>query len=321
MSKTKNKNLHRAKKAKNDEFYTLLPDIEREIKHYKEHFQGKVVFLNCDDPEESNFWQYFVLNFEFLGLKKLISTHYEEDKPSYKLEVMADINGDGKINGLDTIKTPLKQNGDFRSPECIEILKEADVVVTNPPFSLFREYVAQLVEYKKKFLIIGNMNAITYKETFKLIKDGKIWAGYNFNKTMEFQLPDHYEKWSRVDDAGNKYGKVPAICWFTNLPHKKRNEEIVLYRTYNEADYPTYDNYDAIEVNRVKNIPMDYDGAMGVPITFLGSFNPQQFEIVSSNDYRTNDKVPFKEHGLIKDKDSAINGKPTYVRIVIRKKK
>ena len=174
-----NKNLHKANKAKNDEFYTQLSDIEKELKHYKEHFKDKIVFCNCDDPQESNFWQYFSLNFEYLGLKKLISTHYETDKPSYKLEIVKDISGDGKVNGLDTVRTPLKQNGDFLSPECVEILKEADIVVTNPPFSLFKEYVAQLVEYDKKFLVIGNKNAITYKEIFKLIRENLIWLGYN----------------------------------------------------------------------------------------------------------------------------------------------
>ena len=239
-----NKNLHAAKRNKNDEFYTQLTDIERELCHYKEHLEGKVIFCNCDDPEESAFWKYFSSNFDVLGLKKLISTHFETDKPSYKLELIKDVNGDGKINGLDIIKTTLKMNGDFRSPECIEILKEADVVVTNPPFSLFREYVAQLIEYNKKFLIIGSMNAITYKEMFTLIKNNKLWLGCNSVK--EFKLP--------TGDT-QKFGN---ITWYTNLSHKKRNEKLILYKLYNPEEYPKYDNYDAIEVSKVKDIPMDY---------------------------------------------------------------
>ena len=212
-TKPTNSNLHKAKKEKNDEFYTQLSDIERELGNYKGHFKGKVVFCNCDDPEESNFWNYFALNFEFLGIKKLISTHYEDDKPSYKLELIADINKDGKINKLDTIKTPLIQNGDFRSPECIEILKEADIVVTNPPFSLFREYVAQLMEYEKKFLIIGNMNAITYKDIFNLVRTNKLWLGVS-PRNMYFETT-----------TPGEFVSVNA-CWFTNLHHKKRNEDI-----------------------------------------------------------------------------------------------
>jgi len=308
-----NKNLHQAKKAKNDEFYTQLADIERELKHYKDHLKGKIIFCNCDDPEESNFWNYFALNFEHLGLKKLIATHFETDKPSYKLELIADINDDGKINKMDTIKTPLKQNGDFRSPECIEILKEADVVVTNPPFSLFREYVDQLIEYDKKFIIIGNQNAITYKEIFKLIKENKIWLGNSSNIVMEFGLSDDYERWNRIDEkTGKKYGKVPAISWFTNLDYPKRHEDLILYKKYykNEEVYPKYDNYDAIEVNKVKNIPMDYDGVMGVPITFLSKYNPEQFEILG-NEY---DLEISKGRGYI-------NGKRMYSRIFIKNRR
>lgn len=198
--KFSNKNFHNANKAKNDEFYTQLSDIEKELKHYKQHFRDKVVFCNCDDPEESHFWKYFSENFEFLGLRKLISTHYETEKPSYKLEIIADINGDGRINKLDTIKTLLKQNGDFRSSECIEILQEADIVVTNPPFSLFREYIAQLFEYKKRFIIVGNQNAITYKEIFKLIQENKIWLGYGFNGGAAHFINKYYEDYAT---AGN----------------------------------------------------------------------------------------------------------------------
>lgn len=279
-NKKKNSNLHKAKQAKNDEFYTQLNDIENELKNYKSHFKDKVIFCNCDDPDWSNFWLYFSINFNSLGLKKLISTHFESNKPSYKLEM----NEYG-----ETIKTDLTQNGDFRSPECIELLKEADIVVTNPPFSLFREYVAQLIEYDKKFLVIGSNNAITYKEIFKLIKDNKLWLGTTNPK--KFKQPN-----GEMKNFGN-------INWFTNLEHSKRNEEIILYKTYqgNEADYPKYDNYDAIEVSKVKDIPIDYEGAMGVPITFLDKYNPSQFEIL----------------GLLADKreisDSLIQGVPTYL--------
>ena len=302
-----NKNLHKSKKAKNDEFYTQLPDIKKELCYYKSHFENKVIFCNCDDPEESNFWQYFSLNFEFFGLKKLVSTHFEEDKPSYKLELMADINKDGKVNGLDTIKTPLKQNGDFRSPESIKILKEADIVITNPPFSLFREYVAQLIEYDKKFLIIGNMNAVICKEIFKLIKEEKLWLGCSYPK--EFMQPDGTIK---------KFGN---INWFTNLDHTKRHEDIILFRTYygNEESYPTYDNYDAINVDKVKDIPMDYEGIMGVPITFIGKCNPNQFEIIDGlNRYSILTGATDKTRGTFLN---TINGKPKYTRILIIKKK
>ena len=265
----KNKNLTQAKKAKNDEFYTLISDVEKELKHYKSQFEGKVVYCNCDDPEESNFWKFFELNFEEYKLKKLISTHYDAEKPTYKLELSADIDGDGKITKGDIVKTPLKQNGDFRSEESINLLKESDIVVTNPPFSLFREYVAQLMKYKKKFLIIGNKNAITYKEIFPLIKENKLWLGYYCPN--EFRLPN-----------GDTTKKVNGLCrWFTNLDIKKRHEDLILYKKYTAKDYPKYDNYDAIEVGKVANIPKDYNGVMGVPITFLYSYNPKQFEIVS----------------------------------------
>jgi len=307
-----NKNLNKAKDSKNDEFYTQLTDIEKELGHYKEYFNGKVVLCNCDDPQESNFWKYFSLNFEFLGLKKLISTHFETEKPSYKLEIIRDINNDGKINDLDTIKTSLKQNGDFRSPECIEILKESDIVVTNPPFSLFREYINQLVEYNKKFIIMGNNNAITYKEIFKLIKEERIWLGYSSNKTIEFGLSDSYTKWDRLDaKTGRKYGGVPAISWYTNLETKKRHENLILYKTYygNEYEYPKYDNYDAININKVKNIPVDYNDTMGVPITFLDKHNPCQFEIIG-NEYDLN----------IEKGRGYVNGKRMYSRIFIKRK-
>jgi hypothetical protein len=312
----KNKNLSSAKKAKNDEFYTQLSDIENELQHYKDHFKGKVIYCNCDDPEESNFWKYFELNFEFLGLKKLIATHFHTDRQTYKLEIIGDINGDGKVNKADIIKTVLSGNGDFRSPECVELLKECDIVVTNPPFSLFREFIDLMFEYNKKFIVLGNNNAITYKEVFKHIKENRLWLGVNSNKTMEFRLHSDYEKWNRIDEEGNKYGNVPAISWFTNLEHSVRNQLLEPKSLYqgNELKYPKYDNYDAIEVSRVKEIPMDYDGVMGVPITFLSKYNPNEFEILDANDFRIGEKIkdltarPF------------INGKEVYRRILIKHK-
>lgn len=303
----KNSNLHNAKREKNDEFYTQLTDIEKELKHYKKHFKNKVVFCNCDDPKESNFWKYFANNFDHLGLKKLVATHFDPTGPTYKLELVKDLDGDGRINEKDTIKTPLKQNGDFRSPECIEILKEADIVVTNPPFSLFREYLAQLVEYKKKFLIIGNSNAVTYKDVFKLIKDNKVWLG--MNRPKEFLQPN-----GEIKKFGN-------ITWFTNLKHKKRQEKLILYKEYNEQDYPKYDNYDAIEVSKVKDIPKDYDGVMGVPISFLDKYNPDQFEIIWTSD-RGGDGM-LENIKLEHERFDApvVNGRGLYKRILIKHKK
>ncbi len=285
-NKSSNKNLRKANTAKSDEFYTQLSDIEKELGNYKAHLKNKTIFCNCDDPEDSNFWNYFALKFEDLKLKKLVSTHYEKEKPSYKLEIVRDINKDGKINKLDTIRTPLKQNGDFRSPECIEILKEADIIVTNPPFSLFREYVAQLIKYNKKFIIIGNVNAITYKEIFKLIKDNKIWLGQSIHSgDREFRVPAHYIIHSpskRVDEKGIQYVRVNGVRWFTNLDYKERHEDLILYKTYkeNKKEYPKYENYNAINIDITKDIPVDYDGDMGVPITFLDKYNPEQFKII-----------------------------------------
>jgi len=350
--KSSNKNLHKASQAKKDEFYTQLIDIEKELKHYKEQFRGKVVYCNCDDPFESNFFKYFAANFNALKLKKLIATSYSgspiiggqlslleikgsKGKQPIKIEIseVPDANKDGAIDLIDVksllkhnanIATPLKGTGDFRSDECIELLKSADIVVTNPPFSLFREYIAQLVEYDKKFLILGDQNAISYKEVFKFIRENKLWLGYDNGGTKWFQVPTDYdmatESRKKIVD-GVKYFSMGRILWFTNLDTTKRHEELILYKKYNPEEYSKYDYYDAIEVPRVVEIPMDYRGAMGVPVTFLDKYNPKQFEIISSNDIRLNDKVPFKEHGLIKDKDGAINGKPTYVRIVIKNKK
>ena len=252
----KNSNMHAAKKNQNDEFYTQLADIENEVMRYKDQFKGKVVFCNCDDPAQSNFWKFFELNFDNFGLKKLMSTHFDENQQSYKLEIIGDLDGDGKVTSKDIVKTPLKQNGDFRSDECVELLKEADIVCTNPPFSLFREYIEQLVEHKKKFLVIGNTNAITYKETFKLIKDGKVYLGLTYPK--EFVQPDKTIK---------KFGN---IGWFTNLEIKKKPNIPILIKNYNPKDYPQYANYQAINIDKIKDIPYDYQGVMGVPITIFG---------------------------------------------------
>lgn len=297
---SKNKNLSDAKKNKNDEFYTQLTDIEKELKHYKKHFKDKVVFLNCDDPQESNFWKYFELNFEELGLKRLVATHFDREQPTYKLELFADINGDGRVNKGDIVKTPLKTNGDFRSPECIEILKESDIVVTNPPFSLFREFIAQLIEYGKKFLIVGPDGAVTYKETFRWIKESVLWRGNCAVKDF-------------VTPSGNiqKFGN---IGWFTNLEHSKRNESMILYKVYsgNESDYPKYDNYNAIEISKLVDIPIDYNGLMGVPLTFLDKYNKDQFDIIGCNAY--NDKSYFGIGGLY------VLGKKVYSRILIKRK-
>jgi len=322
-NKSSNKDLRKANVAKKDEFYTQLSDIEKELGHYKEHFKDKIVFCNCDDPEESNFYNYFCLNFEHLGLKKLISTHFQTEKPSYKLEIVKDINGDGKINCIDTVRTPLKQNGDFRSPECIEILKEADIIVTNPPFSIFREYVAQLIEFKKQFVIIGNLNAISYREIFKLIKEKKIWLGYSIHSgDREFRVPKDYPLnavGNRIDKDGNKYIRVKGVRWFTNLDYKERHEDLILYKTYNDNEYPKYDYYDAINVDVTKDIPCDYEGRMGVPITFMDKYNPDQFDIIDGiGRYSMLDGPTDETRGTYLTK---INGNPKYARIVIKNKK
>lgn len=274
-----NENLHRAKEAKNDEFYTQLSDVAEELRHYKEHFKGKVVFCNCDDPTSSAFWKYFHLNYEHLGLKKLIATHYDKEKPTYKMEYEGGDDNDIEIG----IKTPLEGNGDFRNQECIDLLKEADIVVTNPPFSMYRTYLAQLIEYKKDFIIWSNNNSITYKEVFPLIKENKIWLGYLANKTCIFGLPDNYAKWDekiteKMND-GHKYGRVPAISVFTNLDIKKRHEKLILWKTYTQDSYATYDNYDAINVDRVAEIPCDYCESWEVTEEEFKNFPTDEWEI------------------------------------------
>lgn len=342
--------LSKAKKNKNDEFYTQLIDIESELQYYKKHFKGKVVYCNCDDPFESNFFRYFVLNFKDLGLKSLITTSYksslvantqvglfgdektqslEKGRPKvtankFVINSVGDIDGDGLFNLQDIaeqLKTnqhnewePLEGDGDFRSEECIKLLKQSDIVVTNPPFSLFREYVAQLVEYDKKFLIIGNVNAITYKEIFKLIKDDKAWLGVNLGRGISgFIVPEHYELYgteARVDNMGNRIVSPNNCLWLTNLDNSIRHKDIELHKKYygNEPEYPEYDNYKGINVNKTKDIPLDYKGYMGVPITFLHKYNPEQFEIVK---FRKGDD----------EKDLSINGKSPYFRIIIKNKR
>lgn len=329
------KNFDNAKKNKADEFYTQLSDIETELKHYKKYFYNKVIFCNCDDPYESNFFKYFAMNFNHLGLKKLIATCYdsspfagtqinlfnyhlfnENAKRAYKIEItkIPDANNDGAIDLSDVetlikcdknVITVLKGNGDFRSDECVNLLKEADIVVTNPPFSLFREYVDQLIEYNKDFIIIGNTNALTYKEIFKLFKENKIRTGYtNFNVGMFFVVPDNYEKFTEIKN-GVKYARVSTSCWFTNLPVKKHNEELTLYKTYNSQEYPNYINYDAINIDTYKDIPYDYDGYMGVPITFLDKYNPEQFKIIALGIVGSIDFSCERKMEILKD------GKPT----------
>ena len=337
------KDLAQAKDAKKDEFYTQLVDIEKELRNYKPYFKDKVVFCNCDDPYESNFFKYFALNFNQLGLRKLIATCYngspvsgnellldfgttvdDPKKIAYKVEIteVTDANGDGAINLADiqylmqnnkNVISILKGNGDFRSPECVELLKEADIVVTNPPFSLFREYLALLDQYNKHFVIVGNTNALTYKEVFRMFQVNKIRTGYtNFNVGMYFAVPDTYEKFHHIEN-GKKIARVSTSCWFTNLPVRKHTENLVLYKNYTPEDYPHYDNYDAINVNTYIDIPCDYEGVMGVPITFLDKYNPDQFEIIGA---MTTTKVDEYNFGY-----PYINGVKLYARILIRKKK
>lgn len=307
--------LEKAKKQKNDEFYTRYEDIENEVMKYRRSFKGKVVYLPCDDPanKQSEFWSFFVNNFDAFGLKKLIATHYDEDSKAYKIWIDGDTTGDGYIDDSDALQEDLIGNGDFRSPECTAILNECDIVCTNPPFSMFREFVDWIFTAKKQFLIIGNNNAITYKEIFPLIKDNQMWVGYTANKTCIFRVGEGYAFDDRITkqiNDGNYYGKVPAITWFTNLPNTKRNEEMVLTASYyaNPDAYPHYDNYDGINVDRLAQIPKDYEGAMGVPITIIDSYNPEQFEIIK---FRKGDD----------GKDLRFNGKEPYFRVLIRRKK
>ena len=288
------RNIDKAKEAKKDEFYTQLDDINNELKHYREHFRGKTVLCNCDDPRISNFFTYFAYNFEFLGLKKLITTCYKnqnmdlfsqnQSEQAVYLIYEGDKNGNHTPDANEIGVMPLKGDGDFRSKECIELLKEADIVVTNPPFSLFREYVAQLMEYDKEFLIIGNQNALSYKEIFPLIRDNKMWLGASIHSgDRKFWVPEDYELKAAgcgIDATGRKFIRVKGVRWFTNLDYKERHEDLILYKNYTPDLYPKYENYDAINVNKTEDIPCDYEGIMGVPITFMDKYNPDQFEII-----------------------------------------
>ena len=325
--------LHKARSSKKDEFYTQLPDIEKELRHYKEDLKGKLVYCNCDDPRVSNFFHYFSYNFEKLGLAKLVTTCYKsqemdlfsqnDSEEAIYLEYEGDKNGNYIPDPSEIGIKPLKGNGDFRSKECIELLKQSDIVVTNPPFSLFREYVSQLIKYNKDFIIVGHQNAITYKEIFKLIKENKIWLGYGFNRNCAHFINPHYEDYA--SDADHKEGmiRVSGVQWFTNIDIGKRHEELILFKNYSEEEYPKYDNYNAIEVSKTAEIPLNYNGVMGVPITFLNKYNPDQFEIIGTSD-RGGDNVPEVDAIRLTDKkmDSClINGKKVYKRLFIKNKR
>lgn len=329
-----NENLHAAMRNRKDEFYTQLVDIENELKHYKEHFRGKTVLCNCDDPRVSNFFHYFSYNFEQLGLKKLITTCYKNQERdlfsqhnsdrAIWLEYNGDKNGNRVPDPEEIGINYLKGDGDFRSAECIELLKQADIVVTNPPFSLFREYVAQLIEYDKKFMIIGNQNAITNKDFFPLIRDNKVWFGYGF-KGGAGHFISNYEDTATASDHRVGMIRVSGVNWFTNLDIPKRNEELILYKTYNSDEYPQYENYEAINVDKTSDIPLDYFGAMGVPITFMDKYNPEQFEIlgICAGNSRLNrfyGIVKYKPHPEDRGGCAILNGKRVYSRILIRRK-
>jgi len=343
-----NKNLHKAKNSKKDEFYTQLSDIERELKHYRKHFKDKIVYCNCDDPRISNFFHYFSYNFEKLGLKKLITTCYKnQERDLFSMNkseqaIYLEYNGDKNGNNIpdpDEIGIKyLKGDGDFRSKESIELLKQADIIVTNPPFSLFREYVAQLIEYDKKFIIIGHQNAITYKEIFKLIKENKLWLGYGFKGGAAHFINNHYKDYAIAGDHKEGMIRVSGVVWFTNLDISKRHDSLILYKKYNEKEYPMYENYSAINVNKTNDIPIDYDGDMGVPITFLNKYNPEQFKIIglgiSSSGISIGVKPYKPEHKKYRkeiQKRGAVNGDlymmkdgvvtVPYARIIIRNRR
>lgn len=292
--RAQNVNLNQAKVSKKDEFYTQLSDIERELRHYRGHFRDKVVYCNCDDPRVSNFFHYFSYNFERLGLKKLITTCYKsqnmdlfsqnDSEQAIYLEYFGDRDGNMVPDPSEIGIKRLRGDGDFRSNECIKLLKQADIVVTNPPFSLFREYVAQLIEYEKKFVIIGHQNALTYREIFPLIKDNKLWLGYGFNGGATHFINKHYEDYAAANDHKDGMIRVSGVVWYTNLDIAKRHEDLILYKTYTPEEYPKYDNYDAIEVSKTNEIPYDYKGVMGVPVTFMNKYNPDQFEILGATE-------------------------------------
>ena len=330
MTKAKNAGLSAARRNKADEFYTQRVDIENELSHYKEFFKDKVVYCNCDDPVESEFWKFFVRVFKDWGLKRLLATHYEPDEKnySYSLEISEDTNGDGRIdiNDEPTI-TRLPCNGDFRSAACIELLKSADIIVTNPPFSLFRDYVTQLVEYRKSFIIMGPMSAVKYKETFPLFRDGHIYTGYGFNKTMEFIMPDDYELKGKafIDENNRKHGFVPGMCWYTNLDIPKRHNLMDLRGNYySQEKYPSYTNFDGIDVANINDIPIDYFGYMGVPISFMEFYNPDQFEIVGLGEGDLAKEIGISRNHEGRTKVEIINKngeyKRPYARLIIRRK-
>ncbi|MFH1528882.1 MAG: adenine-specific methyltransferase EcoRI family protein [Bacteroidota bacterium] len=328
-----NENLHKAKNSKMDEFYTQLSDIERELKHYQKHFKNKVVYCNCDDPRVSNFFHYFSYNFEKLGLKKLITTCYKNQNADLfsqnksERAIYLEYNGDKNSNNIPDpneigIKH-LKGDGDFRSKESIALLKQADIVVTNPPFSLFRDYVSQLIEHDKKFVIVGSFNAITYKEIFNLIKENKLWLGYGFKGGNAYFKTTHPKDFAKgVYNEETDLVKFRNVTWYTNLDISKRHEEQILFKKYNSEIYPIYDNYNAIEVSKVADIPKDYKGVMGVPITFLDKYNPNQFEIVGSDYDVKEGLLPeiIKPNWTGKIDRAYINGKRMYARLLIKKK-
>jgi Adenine-specific methyltransferase EcoRI len=340
--KTQHSLLKAAKTNKKDEFYTQLADIERELKHYKNHFKDKVVLCNCDDPRVSNFFHFFSYNFEHFGLKKLIATCYKsqemdlfsknDSEKAIYLEYEGDKNGDNVPNPEEIGIRHLQDDGDFRSRECIELLKQADIIVTNPPFSLFREYVGQLVAHDKKFIIVGHQNAITYKEIFKLIKENKLWLGFGFTGGAGHFINTQYEDYATAGDHKEGMIRVSGVHWFTNLDINKRHVDLDLYKNYSAEEFPKYDNYDAINIDVTKEIPCDYDGAMGVPITFLDKYNPEQFEIIGfthrNDPYELKTKIYRKEDY---ENFNDLNGSPIikdgdkfrfiYMRIIIRNKK
>lgn len=319
--KATNNLLHKAKGAKSDEFYTLLEDIERELVYYKDCFYGKTIYCNCDNPMESNFFRYFFSNFKQLGLKKLIASYYvpqtndlfntsASEQGGYIICTENDINSD--ISDL-TINH-FGGNGDFRSLECLSLLGQADIVVTNPPFSLFREFISLVIQQDKKFLVIGNINAITYKDIFNLIQTNQIWLGVHLGRGISgFKVPDHYEMYgteTHVNSNGDRIISPNNCLWLTNLDVKTRHNLLTLTKSYkgNEDLYPRFDNYDGINVNKTQDIPMDFDGAIGVPITFLHKYNPAQFEIIQFR--KGND-----------GKDLSVNGRCPYFRILIKNKR
>jgi len=330
-----NKQLSQAKKGKKDEFYTQRADIEAELKHYRGHFAGKTVLCNCDDPRMSHFFYYFVLNFHHLGLKKLITTCYKNQDPNscseniskqavYLVYEGEDIGSPPNPN-IAGLVHPMQGDGDFRSPECIKFLEEADIIVTNPPFSLFREYVAQLIEYGKKFIIIGNVNAVTYKEIFPLIQTNQIWLGPSIHSgDREFEVPSSYPLTAagiRIDDQGRRYIRVKGVRWFTNLDFPQRHQALILHKKYRPEEYPHYDNYGAINVDKTADIPCDYDGVMGVPITYLDKHNPDQFEIIGATESEGRGFSAGLWDESSKVSQPLVNGERKYKRIFIRKRK